>query len=40
MCIRDRFRLHIDEVPAGEHVLVIRVADGGNNTGLAKVILH
>jgi len=36
----EQFRLHIDEVPAGEHVLVIRVADGGNNTGLAKVILH
>ena len=36
----EQFQLHIANVPAGEHVLVIRVADSGNNTGLAKVILH
>jgi sugar lactone lactonase YvrE len=36
----EQFRLHLDAAPAGEHVLVIRVADSGNNTGLAKVILH
>lgn len=36
----EQFRLHLDNVPAGEHVLVLRVADSGNNTGLAKVILH
>ena len=36
----EQFRLHLTEVPPGEHVLVIRVADGGNNTGLAKVILR
>ena len=36
----ETFRLHIDTVPAGEHLLVIRVADSGGNTGLAKVILH
>jgi hypothetical protein len=36
----EQFRLHLDHVPAGEHVLVVRVADSGNNTGLAKVILH
>jgi hypothetical protein len=36
----EEFRLHIDAVPAGEHLLVIRVADSGGNTGLAKVVLH
>ena len=36
----ETFRLHIDAVPGGEHLLVIRVADSGGNTGLAKVILH
>jgi hypothetical protein len=36
----EQFRLHLDNVPPGEHVLVLRVVDSGNNTGLAKVILH
>ena len=36
----EQFRLHLDDVPEGEHVLVIRVSDSGNNTGLAKVILR
>lgn len=36
----EQFRLHIDSVPPGEHIVVIRIADSGNNTGLAKVILH
>lgn len=36
----EQFRLHIDAVPAGEHLVVIRVADSGGNTGLAKVVLH
>ncbi len=36
----EEFRLHIAAVPAGEHLVVIRVADSGNNTGLAKVLLH
>jgi hypothetical protein len=36
----EQFRLHIAAVPPGEHLLVIRVADSGNNTGLAKVVLH
>ncbi len=35
----ESFRLHV-EVPAGEHLLVIRVVDSGTNTGLAKVVLH
>lgn len=36
----EQFRVHIDNMPAGEHLLVVRVADSGGNTGLAKVILH
>jgi hypothetical protein len=36
----EAFRLHIDAVPPGEHLLVIRVVDSGGNTGLAKVVLH
>jgi hypothetical protein len=36
----EQFRLHLASVPPGEHLLVIRVVDSGNNTGLAKVILH
>jgi len=36
----EEFRLKLENVPPGEHVLVLRVADSGNNTGLAKVILH
>jgi len=36
----EQFRLHIANVPPGEHVVVIRVADSGNNTGLAKVVLR
>ncbi|MDQ2899255.1 MAG: hypothetical protein M3Y07_05570 [Acidobacteriota bacterium] len=35
----ERFHLHLDTVPPGEHVLVLRVVDSGNNAGLAKVIL-
>ncbi len=36
----EQFRLHVANVPAGEHVLVLRVADSAGNTGLAKVVLH
>jgi hypothetical protein len=36
----EQFRLHVATVPAGEHLLVLRVADSGGNTGLAKVVLH
>jgi hypothetical protein len=36
----ETFRLHLNNIPAGEHLLVIRVVDTGNNTGLAKVVLH
>ena len=36
----EQFRLHATGIPAGEHMLVLRVADSGGNTGLAKVVLH
>ena len=36
----ESFRLHLNDVAPGEHLLVIRVVDTGNNTGLAKVLLH
>ena len=36
----ETFHLHIEAVPAGEHLLVIRVVDSGGNTGLAKVVLR
>lgn len=36
----EQFRLRPGVLPAGEHLLVIRVADSGNNTALAKVILR
>jgi hypothetical protein len=36
----EQFRLHVTGIPAGEHLLVLRVADSGGNTGLAKVNLR
>jgi len=36
----EQFRLKLENIPPGEHVVAIRVADSGSNTGLAKVILH
>jgi hypothetical protein len=36
----EQFKLDIPNVPAGEHLLVIRVADSGNNMALAKVLLR
>ena len=38
--LREEFQLRLEAFPAGEHVVVIRVADSGNNVGLAKVILR
>ncbi len=35
-----QFKFHVPVVAPGEHLLVVRVADSGNNTGLAKVVLH
>ncbi len=36
----EQFRLHVAGIPAGEHMLVLRVADSGGNTGLAKLVLR
>jgi hypothetical protein len=36
----EQFRFRIAAVPTGEHLLVLRVADSGGNTGLAKVVLR
>ncbi len=35
---KEQFRVRLN-VPAGEHLLVVRVTDSGGNTGLAKVVL-
>jgi hypothetical protein len=37
--LREAFVLELSGVPTGEHLLVIRAADGANNTGVAKRIL-
>jgi hypothetical protein len=37
--LREKFSLDIHGLSAGEHLLVIRVADGANNTATAKVLL-
>jgi hypothetical protein len=37
--LRERFVLDLSGLAAGEHLLVIRAADGAGNTGLAKVVL-
>jgi hypothetical protein len=35
-----RFHIDLSKRPAGEHLLVLRAFDSGNNAGLAKVVLH
>jgi hypothetical protein len=37
---REHFLIRIDNFPAGEHVVVIRVYDAAGNAGLAKVIVR
>jgi hypothetical protein len=36
----ERFHLHLENVAAGEHMLVLRVVDSGNNAGLKKLVLR
>jgi hypothetical protein len=36
---QERFRLELPTVTAGEHVIVIRVFDASNNSGLAKIVI-
>ena len=37
---RERFLLRLENVPAGEHLVVVRVLDAANNAGLAKVVIR
>jgi len=37
---QESFLLRLDPVPAGEHLLVIRVYDSAHNAGLARVVLR
>ena len=37
---RERFLIHIDNFPAGEHLIVIRVYDFAGNAGLTKVVVR
>jgi hypothetical protein len=38
--LRESFRVRIEDVPAGEHLLVLRAADSAGNAGLAKVVIR
>ncbi len=37
---REKFRITLDNLPPGEHLLVVRVVDAANNAGLAKLVLR
>lgn len=37
---REKFAIHIENLRAGEHLVVIRAVDAANNAGLAKVIVR
>ena len=37
---REHFNIHLPNLPAGEHLVVIRVYDSAGNAGLAKVIVR
>jgi hypothetical protein len=36
----ERFHLHLENIAGGEHMLVLRVVDSGNNAGLKKLVLR
>jgi hypothetical protein len=36
----EKFHLHLENVSAGEHMIVLRVVDSGNNAGLKKLVLR
>ena len=36
----EQFRFQPEHIAPGEHLVVLRVTDSGNNSALAKVILH
>ncbi|MEO7143883.1 MAG: hypothetical protein ABI165_10330, partial [Bryobacteraceae bacterium] len=37
---RERYLLRIFDLPAGEHLIVVRAYDAAGNAGLAKVIVR
>ena len=37
---QEKFMVRLQNLSAGEHVVVFRAVDSANNAGLAKVILH
>ena len=37
---RERFLIHMDNLPAGEHLIVIRAYDSAGNAGLTKVVVR
>ena len=37
---REKFRLHLDKLRPGEHLLVFRIYDAANNAGLGRVLIH
>ncbi len=37
---QERFLVRLENLPPGEHLLVLRVVDAGNNAGLARVVLR
>ena len=37
---REQFHIAIDELRAGEHLLVVRAYDSADNAGLAKVVVR
>ena len=37
---REKLVVRLENLSAGEHVLVLRAVDSANNAGLAKVVLH
>jgi hypothetical protein len=36
---RERFQLHLDNLSAGEHLVVVRAFDSSNNAGLTKIVV-
>jgi hypothetical protein len=38
--LREDFRIRLEHLKSGEHVVVIRVFDSADNAGLAKAIIH
>jgi len=37
---RERFLIRLENVPPGEHLVVVRAVDAANNAGLAKVVIR